>query len=462
MKRIIAVCTAFVMIFALSACSDITKSKNYETHSLKYLVNLTNYQGDTTEILNELKSALEARLNKFQIDEYSFEQTEEEGLNYITLNFGTIDNIEDIKKKLNEETHFSIKLKIADESDYENNIKEKAKTILESIKNDGENFQITAQNAVFDDPERVFYSSANWMYKDEIKNAFAEVIDEIEPGNLYPEIVEYTERPFALAAPINIVSIIKLFDRKDVERTNEIPKKVEVNHILIAYQGGLRANEDLTRTKEEAETLATEILDKLKNGEDFGGLALEYSDDGSNSASGGYLEVAAGEGVYAEAFEKAALELNEAEDLSDIIETPFGYHIIKARKVTEAETEAFDDVQAKFGVIFFAQKPQEWEYTDIKSQYVDNVETLYTKEYDPYLIIHLNDEGREKLKILTEKTGDVLGVFVGNELITSFTVKEINENGYIKIMSPASTSEADTLFQKFTTKPLPVPIIFID
>ncbi len=74
------------------------------------------------------------------------------------------------------------------------------------------------------------------------------------------------------------------------------------------------------------EALAKEILVKLQKGESFSKLAEEYSIDGSRKR-GGDLGVF-GRGMMVKSFESAAFALEKGQ-LSGIVKTEFGYHIIK-------------------------------------------------------------------------------------------------------------------------------------
>ncbi len=462
MKRLISGLAVAIILITASGCNaDITKSTKYETHELKYIVNLTNYEGDTQNVIEDLKNVLKERLNEFQVADIEISDSTENDLHYLNIKFGTIDNIDDIKKLISRNSTFSIKKKIKDESDYENDLRAKAKATLEKIKN-GANFELSAQNDVLSDPERIFYSHADWMYQDEIKAAFKDIVFDLEPGEVYPEIIEYNESPFALAAPIKIASIAKLFDKKEGEKVIEHPKLVNVSHILISYKGAMSTPQEITRTKEEAEALINEVKEKLNNGEDFASLALDYSDDTSTNASGGYLENPAGMGGYVEAFENAALKLTEPDEISDVVESPFGYHIIKAREITDAYEETLNKMQATFGVIFYALRPADWEPTDLIGNHIVSIKTLYDETYDPQLIVQLDEEGTKLLEQLTQNNDDILGIYSGDELITSFTVKEVISDGILKIMAPINTEEADSITAKLTLKELPVPIVFIE
>jgi parvulin-like peptidyl-prolyl isomerase len=76
----------------------------------------------------------------------------------------------------------------------------------------------------------------------------------------------------------------------------------------------------------EKESLAKEILEKIKNGESFSKMAEQYSIDGSRRRGGdlGFF----GKGMMVADFEKAAFALQKGE-VSGVIKTQFGYHIIK-------------------------------------------------------------------------------------------------------------------------------------
>ena len=56
------------------------------------------------------------------------------------------------------------------------------------------------------------------------------------------------------------------------------PERIAVQHILIAFQGSI-PDAKVTRTRAEAETLAKELFDRAKKGEDFDALVKGYTDD---------------------------------------------------------------------------------------------------------------------------------------------------------------------------------------
>jgi parvulin-like peptidyl-prolyl isomerase len=103
-------------------------------------------------------------------------------------------------------------------------------------------------------------------------------------------------------------------------------EEVSASHILI---------------KDEKE--AKDVLAKLKKGEDFAKLAKEHSIDPGSKVKGGDLGFF-GRGMMVPEFEKAAFTLKKGE-LSGLIKTQFGYHIIKGGEHKMPRTETFADVK---------------------------------------------------------------------------------------------------------------------
>lgn len=102
---------------------------------------------------------------------------------------------------------------------------------------------------------------------------------------------------------------------------------VGASHVLIQYKGSARSAPTITRSKDEAKKLAGDVLAKAKKGQDFAGLAKQYSDEpGAKDRAGNLGKFARGQMV--KPFADAAFALKPGE-ISDVVETQFGFHVIK-------------------------------------------------------------------------------------------------------------------------------------
>lgn len=103
---------------------------------------------------------------------------------------------------------------------------------------------------------------------------------------------------------------------------------IEAKHILISSETDDGATDEEKEAKEnEAKAKAEEIIEKLKNGEDFSTLAKEYSDDEGSKENGGDLGYF-NTGDMVEEFETAAYKLDVNEYTTEPVKTTYGYHII--------------------------------------------------------------------------------------------------------------------------------------
>ncbi|MDP6545432.1 MAG: peptidylprolyl isomerase [Phycisphaerae bacterium] len=115
---------------------------------------------------------------------------------------------------------------------------------------------------------------------------------------------------------------------EDIPIPTTNPDKITASHILIGYKGADRS--EATRTKAEARKLAEDVLAKVKApGADFAALAKKHS-EGPSGAKGGNLGEFGKKAMHP-AFEEAGWKLKVGE-ISGIVETSFGFHVIKRTK----------------------------------------------------------------------------------------------------------------------------------
>ncbi len=113
------------------------------------------------------------------------------------------------------------------------------------------------------------------------------------------------------------------------------PEQRRASHIL------LRATEE---NKESRRQEIDRIMARLKSGEEFAALAREFSEDGT-AAQGGDLGFFS-RGRMVQPFEEAVFALAKKGDLSEVVTTPFGLHLIQLTDIKPAETTPFADARA--------------------------------------------------------------------------------------------------------------------
>jgi parvulin-like peptidyl-prolyl isomerase len=106
------------------------------------------------------------------------------------------------------------------------------------------------------------------------------------------------------------------------------PEQIAAQHVLVAWKGAENAPASIKRSKADAKKRADEVATKAKaEGVDFSGLVSEYTDDEGTKGRQGSLGKFA-KSKMTPAFADAAFAL-AVDQVSDPVETPFGYHVIK-------------------------------------------------------------------------------------------------------------------------------------
>ena len=150
---------------------------------------------------------------------------------------------------------------------------------------------------------------------------------------------EVLERDIKALIPISDDQAKKFYEENAVKF--EKPEMVRASHILIATQD-LNTGQDLPEAKKkEKKQLADKILVRAKKGEDFAALAKEFSEDPGSKNNGGEYTFPRGQMV--KEFEATAFSL-KTNQISDLVLTQFGYHIIKLSEKIPAEKLAFAKV----------------------------------------------------------------------------------------------------------------------
>ncbi len=147
---------------------------------------------------------------------------------------------------------------------------------------------------------------------------------------------EYLKREIAEKIVISDAELKSYYDANPDEF--KTPQMIKARHILVKVDSAA-SEDDKKKAREKAEM----YLKKISDGEDFAKLASEASDDLGSKAKGGDLGFFS-RGRMVKPFEDAAFSLNPGE-VSGLVETQFGFHIIKVEEKKDSTVEAFDAVK---------------------------------------------------------------------------------------------------------------------
>src|SRR5262252_5803960 len=163
------------------------------------------------------------------------------------------------------------------------------------------------------------------------------------------------------------------------------PEQVRARHILFKVAPSASAEQE-TQVRARGEA----VLAALQKGEDFATLAKQHSEDTATAEQGGDLGYFP-RGQMVAPFEEAAFSLPVGQ-ISDLIRTPFGWHILRVEDKREAETKPLAEVEAEI-----KDKIREEKARDAAAAFVDDV--LTALEANPQQFVELAQQ--HELEVVT-------------------------------------------------------------
>lgn len=283
--------------------------------------------------------------------------------------------------------------------------RKKAEGILDRIKN-GESFEELAYKYTEDEFSKPDSGDIYWLTAGQIIPEFDEVIKNTGKGEVYPELVE-TKYGF---------HIMKI--------TDEQPRKFEIRaqHILSSFNRGGRVD-----TAEAWETIQL-VQKKLEEGEQFDVLAKKYSTDEGSAIKGGDLGFFQRR-MMVKPFDEAVFNL-DVDEVSDIIESRFGYHLIKLNEVKDYPP--LEEQKSNLKSIY-----QKSNYLIDKDIFIDSLKERYSYKVNQAVWDSVA-EGNNKLVIGDTYWGSELELAYGDSLLFQINGKDYSVND---IMTELSENE---------------------
>ena len=210
---------------------------------------------------------------------------------------------------------------------------------------------------------------------------------------------------------------------------------------------------------------AIDLLNQISAGSDFTQLAQEYSEDLSSSVNGGELPWIT-RGQFVPEFDQAIFDdLAVGEISSELIESQFGYHIIKK---LEERTNDQGETEVKSAHILI-QKPNadyddtNWEATDLGGRHLKRANLEFDQNTNSPLIgLEFDGDGKDLFAAITEANiGKPVAIFLDGFKLSAPMVQEAIKDGRAVISGGFSVKEAKDMVRNLNSGALPVPIELI-
>jgi protein-export membrane protein SecD len=253
-----------------------------------------------------------------------------------------------------------------------------------------------------------------------------------------PEVIETTEG-------LNIVK---------TAGTTEVVES-ELSHILICYEGKAGCTNPISEL--EASIQIGNVKDQATP-ENFAQLAAEYSTGPSASQGGSLGWVKAGQMVAPFEIAYQALAVGE---ISNVVETDFGYHLIYKSDEWSKTGYNFERVVLNYSDIFTIVPPvSPWANTELSGKHLEKARVEFDMTTgQPHVTLQFNAEGGDLFGELTaEHVGEQIAIFLDGEVISAPRVQSVIYGGTAVITGNFTVEEAKLLAQRLNAGALPVPV----
>jgi protein-export membrane protein SecD len=266
-------------------------------------------------------------------------------------------------------------------------------------------------------------------------------VDGKEVGTVLPNIVISTDGEH----------VVKIEEKRDG------PQEIRASHILICWVGATGCTS--TRTKEEAMTLAKDLIGKATT-KNFAQLAKENSDDKGSGPAGGDLGWFA-TGAMVKPFEDAAFALAKGAITPEPVESDFGYHVItKADERATAEYHLRHILASTKKAADYLPPTDPWKTTELSGKHLKRSTLQFQPQTNaPQVGLEFNDEGKQLFRdITTRNVGKPVAIYLDGQAISTPTVNEPILDGSAVITGNFTIQEGKLLVRRLNAGALPVPI----
>jgi protein-export membrane protein SecD len=420
------------------------------TH-LEYVADLSEVADeDRADAMDGVRDVIERRVNQMGVSE-PLVQTARAGEQYrLTVELAGVRDINEAIRMIGETPilEFRTENPEADsaptDEEYAQALEEnekrkvKAQSALERIVA-GESFDSVAREMSEDPASAENGGDLGWLVETYGYPKLIEYFQDKDKGYVTPEVIDDGARFYA------------------AELTDKRPagQEIRASHILVQWKGAEQSGSDAR--KEEAFKKISAIQAEVTS-ENFDEKAREYSEEPGVGQTSGDLEWFR-KGMMVETFENAAFALAVGQ-VSDVVETKYGYHIIK-----KTDERDLSDVMVRAVIVNMAHAGdlldrEPWIRTDLTGKQLDRAMLDFDPQTGaPIVTLGFDNEGAKLFAELTRKNvGKQIAIYLDGSPISIPTVQQEIPSGQAVISGSFTIDEAKLLAQRLQAGALPVPI----
>lgn len=292
------------------------------------------------------------------------------------------------------------------------------------------------------------------------------------------DVIERRVNSFGVSEPVIYTTksgterrlVVELAGVKDINQAKELIKEtpfLEFKEEGPTDQAQQIPQNVLDQLNAEAKKKAGEILKKALAGADFAQLAKDNSEDGGSKDNGGVYDFVK-KGSFVPEYEAVIFDkgLKDGEIYPELVETQFGWHIIKRIEVRgEGDAQEF-----KSAHILIAKKANEsageanYVATGLTGKNLKSASVEFQNQglSEPQVALKFDSEGTKLFAELTKKNiGKSVAIYLDGQVLSAPTVQTEISNGEAVITGNFTIEEAKSLVKRLNEGALPVPISLV-
>lgn len=421
------------------------------------------YEADTSaipdleraEALEGVRDVIERRVNAFGVSEPIVQTNRSGGKWRIIVELAGVKDVNQAIKMIGETPILEFKEE-KDVADIELTDEQKAE--LEERNSEAKAVARTLQQdikGIADDTDLSVWANENDDTEDRV-TVTAQSLGLLKEDGPFPEFWTFANNNPGAKYSFSPIETEDGFNVIRINERNTDATEMQAHHILLCHEGSTGCEGGAPKEDVLADA---EAIRKEATPANFVELAKVHSSEPGADETGGDLG-SFGRGVMVPAFEDAAFALGVGE-ISQPIETEFGYHIIWKKGETPVVQYDIDRVAAvKTQPIDVAPQLDPWQNTGLSGKHLQRSQVqFHGTTNEPQVVLEFNDEGDQLFEEITDRNvGKLVGIFLDGQPISVPRVNQKITGGNAVITGQFDIQEAKLLAQRLNAGALPVPI----